>query len=380
MCLTSFLALSIAYKDDYHSIELPIKSSKYDLQIIKTPSEEKEHVTYVDVPGGQLPVYITFKTQSSPVNVKQEHRGTKGSVQKSDSKDEPHKLIHEVIKPIYQEIKEIIQPYRKVVQVIEPVKEERYTKVHKSERKTKYEGNGGYGDKSGYGSNSGGYDHNSGDEYGAHRVGIIGTKYGVSNGYGYDNTDDSNKLLKISKTAAKYGIVSGVSDGDGYGGNSGGYGEDSDNSYEIKSAGNIGGGYGPHRVGNIGNKYGVSKGDGYGYDNTNDGHKLLKASKTGANYGIVSVVNDGNGYVGKSGGYGDNSDSSYEIKSAGNGVQKVGKTGSKYAVLSGDGYGVNSESGYGKKGDDQKYLRLDQYFKSYGPLEDKIESLKTYVD
>ena len=143
--LSVILGLSAAYKDDYHSIELPVKS-KHDLEVIHTPSHEEEHSTYVDVPGGVLPVYLNFKTQSSPLYVKQEHKGTKGSYQKSDSKDEPHKLVHEVVKPVYQELKEIITPYRKVVQVIEPVKEERLTKVHKGERKGGYGGDdGGYG-------------------------------------------------------------------------------------------------------------------------------------------------------------------------------------------------------------------------------------------
>jgi hypothetical protein len=146
MVLSVFLGLSAAYKD-YHSIELPVKS-KHDLEVIHTPSHEEEHSTYVDVAGGVLPVYMTFKTQSSPIYVKQEHRGTKGSYQKSDSYDEPHKLVHEVVKPVIQELREVITPYRKVVQVIEPVKEERLTKVHKGERKGGY---GGYGDNGGYG-------------------------------------------------------------------------------------------------------------------------------------------------------------------------------------------------------------------------------------
>ena len=149
--LSVLLGISAAYKDDYHSIELPVKS-KHDLEIIHSPSHEEEHSTYVDVPGGVLPVYMTFKTQSSPLYVKQEHKGTKGSYQKSDSHDEPHKLVHEVVKPVIQELKEIITPYRKVIQVIEPVREERLTKVHKGERKGGYGGDDdGYGKSEGYG-------------------------------------------------------------------------------------------------------------------------------------------------------------------------------------------------------------------------------------
>ena len=174
--LSLILGLSAASRD-YHSIELPVKS-KHDLEIIKSESHEEDSQTYVDVPGGVLPVYMLFKTQSSPVYVKQEHRGTKGSYQKSDSYDEPHKLVHEVVKPVIQELKEIITPYRKVVQVIEPVKEERLTKVHKGERKGGYGGDdGGYG-----GSNGGGYGGSNGGDSGYGKGGDMG---GALYGLGY---------------------------------------------------------------------------------------------------------------------------------------------------------------------------------------------------
>ena len=186
------LAITLA---DKQSIELPIKS-KHDLEIIKTPSEETEHNTYVDVPGGVLPVYMTFKTQSSPLFVKQEHKGTKGSYQKSDSKDEPHKLVHEVVKPVIQELKEIITPYRKVVQIIEKVNEERQTKVHKGERKNGYEGNdNGYGTSEGYGKNDG-YTTYEG--------------YATNEGYGkteeYAKKEDDLVIPKLEDLYKKYGM------------------------------------------------------------------------------------------------------------------------------------------------------------------------------
>ena len=133
-----------------HSIELPIHS-KHNIEVIHSPSHRDESSTHVEVPGGTLPVYMTFKTESSPIYVKQEHKGRGGSYQKSSSKDEPHVLVHEVVKPVIQELKEIITPYRKVIQVIEPVREERLTKVHKSEGKSGYGG-----DEDGYGSSLGG--------------------------------------------------------------------------------------------------------------------------------------------------------------------------------------------------------------------------------
>ena len=151
--LSVLLAITVAYKEDEHSVELPVKS-KHKVDIIRVPSEGEEHMTNVDIPSSNLPVQMTFKSQSSPLYVKQEHKGTKGSYQKSDSEDEPHKLVHEVVKPVYQELKEIITPYRKVIQIIEKVNEERQTKVHKGERMSGYGKRGndyGYGKNVGYG-------------------------------------------------------------------------------------------------------------------------------------------------------------------------------------------------------------------------------------
>ena len=170
-----------AYKSEYgyedsHSVELPIKSY-HDVKVIPSPSYIQKHKTQVVVKASDLPVYVTFNSQSSPVYVKQNHKGTRGSYHKSESKDEPHRLVHEVIKPVYQEVKEIIKPYRKVIQVIEPVREERLTKVHKSEGERGY-GKGGYGGE--------------GEDY--------GKKYESS-------YDDENK---------KYGMAKSYNDNDGY--------------------------------------------------------------------------------------------------------------------------------------------------------------------
>ena len=123
--------------EGYRTIELQVKS-KHEIQVIPTRSHEEDHSTHVDVPGGVLPVYMSFKTQSSPLYVKQEHRSTKGSYQKSHSKDEPHRLVHQDVKPLVQELKEVITPYRKVVQVVEPVREDKRTKVHKSQAEIGY--------------------------------------------------------------------------------------------------------------------------------------------------------------------------------------------------------------------------------------------------
>ncbi len=44
-------------------------------------------------------------------------------------------MIHEVIRPVVQELREIIQPYRRVIQKIEPVVEEIKTIVAKGEQR-----------------------------------------------------------------------------------------------------------------------------------------------------------------------------------------------------------------------------------------------------
>ena len=51
------------------------------------------------------------------------------------SHEEPHRVIHEVIRPIIQEVHEIIQPYRRVVQQVQPVIEEVRTVIAKDSGK-----------------------------------------------------------------------------------------------------------------------------------------------------------------------------------------------------------------------------------------------------
>lgn len=60
-------------------------------------------------------------------------------MRKATTHEEPSVVVHEVIKPVIQEIREIIVPMRKVIQRIEPVQEERKTVVaHKGELEDKY--------------------------------------------------------------------------------------------------------------------------------------------------------------------------------------------------------------------------------------------------
>ena len=58
------------------------------------------------------------------------------------SEEEPHRVIHEVVRPVIQELREVIVPYRRVVQEIQPVIEQVQTTVAKGQGR---ENNGGEG-------------------------------------------------------------------------------------------------------------------------------------------------------------------------------------------------------------------------------------------
>jgi len=84
----------------------------------------------IDVPPSEQPVQLNFYSKSSPLLVSQQHiAGEPGEVQVTQSEDEPHRLVHQVTKPVIQEVQEIIQPYRQITQEINPVIEQANTIV-----------------------------------------------------------------------------------------------------------------------------------------------------------------------------------------------------------------------------------------------------------
>ena len=86
----------------------------------------------IDVDGGDVPIEIHFRSTPSRLNVRQSYqRSAISSVEKTNSEDEPTRLLHSVVKPVIQEVREIITPYRKVIQEIQPVQEEIVTIVAK---------------------------------------------------------------------------------------------------------------------------------------------------------------------------------------------------------------------------------------------------------
>jgi len=82
-----------------------------------------------------LPVTIEFRSQSSPVNINQVHiPGPPGEFKETRSEEEPDRVLHEVVKPVIQEVREIIQPFRRITQQILPVQEEVHSVVARGER------------------------------------------------------------------------------------------------------------------------------------------------------------------------------------------------------------------------------------------------------
>jgi len=169
------------------TVSAAIKSKRTSETVNVESSREPTKTQEIVVEPVEQPVRVTFKSISSPVYVKQVHiPGAPGQTEKTESEDEPHRVVHEVLRPVIQEVREVIQPYRRIVQEIKPVLEEVHTKVAKksdsSDSSDRYESSGrsegygksesngrseGYGKSESNGRSEGyGKSDNNGDEYG----------------------------------------------------------------------------------------------------------------------------------------------------------------------------------------------------------------------
>lgn len=105
------------------------------LKDIDLPQNVQHEPSTIEVKGEHAPSFtIKFNSASSKVNLFHEHEPSKaGVVQKSFSEDAAHVMKHKVMKPIIQEVHEIISPFRKVVREIKPVLENIQTVVSTSQ-------------------------------------------------------------------------------------------------------------------------------------------------------------------------------------------------------------------------------------------------------
>lgn len=85
--------------------------------------------TTLEITSNPTPLNLVFKSFSTPINIQQVHQSSEAIAQESSSEDEPHRLLHSIVKPVLQDIREVIIPIRRVTQQITPVQEEIQTFV-----------------------------------------------------------------------------------------------------------------------------------------------------------------------------------------------------------------------------------------------------------
>ena len=100
----------------------------------------------LEVTGDDQPVQVIFRSLGARVHVQQIHTPSgPAQVESTRTEDEPHRVQHEILRPVIQEVREVIQPYRRVTQEIRPVLEEVHTVVAKGEGKRGLVGGAGLG-------------------------------------------------------------------------------------------------------------------------------------------------------------------------------------------------------------------------------------------
>lgn len=106
----------------YIATPAAVQTTKHliDVKEVDLDSEPFSPQTVI-VDATVMPLTIYFRSTSSMVKVIQEHMEGKGDVQHTQSEEEPHRLFHEVHKPIIQEVHEVIKPYRRIIQEMQPV-------------------------------------------------------------------------------------------------------------------------------------------------------------------------------------------------------------------------------------------------------------------
>lgn len=101
---------------------------QYTGQIDQSPPETQ----IIDVIPEEQPIEIVFRSSSARVSVKQIHMPVSHQeVETTRTEEKPQRVLHQLVRPIVQEVVEIIQPYRRVTQEIRPVLEEIRTVVAK---------------------------------------------------------------------------------------------------------------------------------------------------------------------------------------------------------------------------------------------------------
>ncbi|KAH9413180.1 hypothetical protein DERP_006866 [Dermatophagoides pteronyssinus] len=121
-------------------VEMAVHSKK-TIEVIPVKFEDGNdgEPQVIEISPYEVPVSIVFKTQTNKLNVNQEHKSDfkihyepAEEPKEINSEEEPHRVIHNVYRPVIQEVTEVVQPFRKVVQKVEPVIEEMKTIISKA--------------------------------------------------------------------------------------------------------------------------------------------------------------------------------------------------------------------------------------------------------
>lgn len=107
----------------HHTGSLAVHTQQH-VNYLDVPNQGYVQPTSVNVDSQPAPIFLNFRTASSPVNIQHHHASQPGSFRATESFDEPHRHVHTVTKPIIQELREIISPQRIVRQQVQPVQEE----------------------------------------------------------------------------------------------------------------------------------------------------------------------------------------------------------------------------------------------------------------
>lgn len=99
------------------------------VDVLPVQSDGPAEPTNILVDSHSSPVNLIVRSFSQAVNLDVQHIPSKGTFRQTESQDEPSHHRHRIIKPVIQELHEVITPIRRVVQQILPVQEDIETKV-----------------------------------------------------------------------------------------------------------------------------------------------------------------------------------------------------------------------------------------------------------
>lgn len=98
---------------------------KHTVQVYDVPASNSLGASpEIVIPASAQPLDISFHSQSSPISVRHVHfPGQPGTTEHTSSEEKPEILKQQIIRPIIQEITEVITPKRTLKQEVRPVKE-----------------------------------------------------------------------------------------------------------------------------------------------------------------------------------------------------------------------------------------------------------------